>query len=311
MPLKVQPASWISSLILLMGLFAGVFSSPARADVTGVGLGAADNFAVLDIGGSSSSSTSLFSVYQSATVINGNVGEGPFSTWGHGIDATINGTLYYDTTDTAPIVTGTITGGLVQQSMNTIVNDAINASTAAAALTPTQTFATLTSGQTIVGNGGLNVIRVTGDVGLSGGSTTLNLQGGASDQFVFQFTASDATSVHELTLSGVTMTLTGAISPDNIVWDLNGVGGNVVISSGAQVYGTFLAPDRGITVDQGIIQGQVIGGGGPDSHSNYVTVHSSSQISVPTVPEPSFLAFLILGFISIVLVVRKRTAQGG
>ena len=57
--------------------------------------------------------------------------------------------------------------------MATAVADARSASTAAAALSFTQSFATLISGQTITGSGGLNVIRVTGDVTLSGGSTTL------------------------------------------------------------------------------------------------------------------------------------------
>jgi Ice-binding-like/PEP-CTERM motif len=278
----------LAVVIILVGL------TPSYCAADAVNLGAASSYVVLDIGGTPTI-MSGFAVYQSATVINGNVGEGPNSVWSHGIDATINGKLFYDTTDSLPVITGTITGGTFQQSMVAAITDALNASTFAAALTPTQTFTTLTSGQTITGNGGLNVIRVTGDVGLSGGGTTLNLVGGASDIFIFQLTASDATSAHELTLSGVTMNI-GGVSANNILWDLNGGGGNVVISSGATVYGTFLAPDRSVTVDQGTILGRVIAGGSPnptDNSSNSLIIHSSSQITSPTaVPEPSTFSLL-------------------
>ncbi len=75
------------------------------------------------------------------------------------------------------------------------------------------------------------------------------------------------------------MDLTGGVTAGDILWDLSGDGGGIVISSGADVDGTFLAPDRSITVDNGTILGAVIGGGGADSHSDYVEVHSSSEIT--------------------------------
>lgn len=266
-----------------------------------VNLGGAANYAVLGIGGTISMQSD-FQTYQSGTVINGNVGMGPYSTWTHGIDATIHGRVDCDLTDSVPTVTGTITGGIHQISMVSIVADARSASAAAAAFAPTQTFATLTSGQTIIGNGGLNVIRVTGDIGLSGGSSTLNLLGGALDRFLFQITAADAPSAHTLTLSGVTMTLSGGVTAGNILWDMNGAGGGIVISSGATVFGTFLAPDRGILVDHGNITGAVIGGGGADSHSNSVSVHSSSQI---TLPAPSAVG--LAAGLGLVLTRRSRS----
>src|SRR5438477_10197417 len=71
-----------------------------------INLGGAANYAVLGIGGSVAVQSD-FEVYQSATVVNGNVGMGPYSVWTHGIDATINGRVDSDLTDSAPIVTGT------------------------------------------------------------------------------------------------------------------------------------------------------------------------------------------------------------
>lgn len=253
-------------------------------------LGGAGNYAVLGVGGTIVVSSD-FEVYQSATVVTGNVGLGPYSNWTHGIDATITGRLDYDTTDTLPAITGTIGGGTHQMPMSSIVADALAASTTASLLTPTQTFSTLTEDQIIVGNGGLNVIDITGDVTLK---KTLTLQGTASDQFVFQLTANDATSAKTLTLSGVIMSLVGGVTAGNVLWDLNGTGGQLVITSGATVYGTFLAPDRSITVDHGIITGRVIGGGSPDpNNQNFLSIHSSSQITSPdAVPEPSEVAAL-------------------
>src|SRR5689334_18321424 len=125
--------------------------------------------------------------------------------------------------------------------MSGVSADARAASTAAAGFAPTQTFSTLSENQTIVGNGGLNVIRITGDVMLK---QTLTISGTVSDQFIFQLTSSTTVGHDVLNLSGMTMNLLGGINPDNIVWNLNGTGGGIDITSmavGEKVYGTFLA----------------------------------------------------------------------
>jgi hypothetical protein len=72
-------------------VIAGAFlfgSSVARATV--ISLGQAANYAVLGMGGTSGSHGEL-EVYQSATIVNGNVGAGPYCDWTHGMDATIRG----------------------------------------------------------------------------------------------------------------------------------------------------------------------------------------------------------------------------
>src|SRR5207248_9531801 len=97
---------------------------------------------------------------------------------------------------------GSVTGGLHPVLMAGPVTDARNASTLYAALSPTLTLGGIADNATLVGNGGLNVIRITNEMTLK---TTLTLQGTASDSFVFQLTASDAPSAHALTLSGLVM----------------------------------------------------------------------------------------------------------
>src|SRR6266446_8978492 len=127
-----------------IGLFVACLVSllASSSQALPISLGTAADYAVLGIGGTVTVESDL-AVYQSATVINGNVGAGPYTAWGHGIDATINGRVNYDTTDSAPTVTGTISGGVHQQPMSGVVADALSASAAYAALAPTLTFSTL------------------------------------------------------------------------------------------------------------------------------------------------------------------------
>jgi len=279
---------------LLAAVFSAALSAPAALPYS---LGQAGSYAVLGLGGISSAHGDI-EVYQSATVVNGNVGAGPYADWTHGIDATINGRLDYDLTDSAPIVTGTISGGLHQINMSGPVADARSASTLYASLAPTLVAGGIADNAVIVGNGGLNVIRITNAMTLK---TTLTLQGTPSDSFVFQLTSSDAPSAKTLTLSGLNMILTG-VSAGNILWDLNGLGGEVVISSGSIVDGIFLAPDRGLEVDNANVTGAVLGGGGyQDSHSNFISVHSSSTITL--VPEPGSFCLLAVG---VAAVCRRR-----
>ncbi len=271
---------------LVIGVSLGLARSAVGALSTYVNLGQAANYAILGIGGSSGN-VSDFEVYQSGTYVLGNIGMGPYSQLTHGIDATINGNFNWDNNNTSTLngnSTAGVMGGVQRINMSSVVVDARAASTTAAGLTPSQTFSTLTENQIINGVSGLNVIRISDPVTLKKG---LTINGPSDATFVFQLTTS-ATG-HILTLSGMTMTLTGGFQPGNLLWDLNGLGGDVVISSGAVVYGTFLAPDRQMLGDHAIIPtGRLIGGGS----GTFLSVHSTSQVIVP---EPaSCLAALLL-----------------
>src|SRR5438876_6050074 len=118
--LSLRSTSFVAWILL------SVVATSTRAALP-YSLGQAGSYAVLGLGGISSAHGQI-EVYQSATVVNGNVGAGPYADWTHGIDATINGRVDYDTTDSAPTVTGSVTGGLHQISMSGPVTDARNAS---------------------------------------------------------------------------------------------------------------------------------------------------------------------------------------
>src|ERR1051326_3392298 len=175
------------TVLVVVAAWLGLASSAFAYTFGGI------EYAVLGIGGNVNIESDM-SIYQSATVVNGNVGEGPFTLITHGIDATINGKWYFDTNTDAssnparpeatagspcppcsggtPVsVTGSVTGGFVSQNMAPVVQAAINQAAADSLLAPTQTFSTLSENQVIVGNGGLNVIRITGDVTLKQGLT--------------------------------------------------------------------------------------------------------------------------------------------
>ena len=289
-----------SLCLAILGMCLGVGLVPSlSADV--INLGGVANYAVVGVGGSVNI-TSDYRIYQSDTVIDGNVAEGPYTKLGHGIDSTVHGRWDYDLTDADPSAdgyTGEVTGGFHQIDLSGVAADARAAANQAFGYAATQTFASLTNGQTIVGNGGLNVIRVTGSSAISGGGSTFRLQGTASDVFIFQFTT--ANSGHILTLSGTTMNITG-VNPGNIYWAFNGLGGDLVISSGATVYGNFLAPDRQIVVDHGNVTGRLIGGGS----GRLLNIHSSSHI---TIPEPSTVVSLIIGLATLAIVLGRAALR--
>src|SRR6266498_2491211 len=124
---KTRPPAWrcggFGLTIMAAGLALGL--SPSALAVP-VDLGTAGDYAVVGVGGSVSVESD-FQTYQSATVINGNVAEGPYTLLTHGIDATVNGRWDYDTTDANPAAsgfTGAVTGGFVQKDLSGVAKDA-------------------------------------------------------------------------------------------------------------------------------------------------------------------------------------------
>ena len=136
--------------------------------------------------------------------------------------------------------------------MASIQNAALAESNAAASLPPTQTFNSITSSQTIVGNGGQNVILVTQLIHLSGGNNLI-ISGGPSDTFIFNVTRG-------LQLDGGSNIMLQGVSPSKVLFNFPGSGDQIQTSGNAQTAGIFLAPNRVIQVNGGSHNSEFISG---------------------------------------------------
>jgi hypothetical protein len=142
----------------------------------------------------------------------------------------------------------TVFGAVQTASLSQVFADAQSASTAAFALTATQTFGTISKATTITGNGGTNVIDLSG-INLSNGALTLN--GSASDVFIVNVQGN-------ITSSNSNIAISGGVTPNHV---LINVSGNVTITGGGpnNFYGTILDPTGQVTVHDKLLTGELIG----------------------------------------------------
>lgn len=238
----------------------GLSGSNAQAALPS--LGVADDYAVYG-------SNSEIRINSVGTAVHGDVALGPGGTLNF-LSGTIHGSFYHDAASVLNISGGQVAGGQFIIDPTPIQNDAHAAAAAANILLPTQTFNTLGNGQTVFGNGGLNVINVTSNVLLSNGGI-LTLFGNGSDEFLFNVNG--------------TMTLTGAssinligVAPEQILWNFIGEGQEVLLDSSSGV-GNILAIERDIRLEGSTNVGSLI------SNGNLIKLQGGSQAYV--IPEPT------------------------
>jgi hypothetical protein len=227
-------------------------SSPA-------GLGAAGQFAVLGINGG------VVDLNGSSVV--GDVGLGPRET-STLQKATVTGRFIYDPTATADLSrlnkNVSVSGGVAASDLSQAAADANAASSADAALPPTQTLGDVTASVTLAGNGGTNVVSLRSLTYSSGGSLTL--RGGANDVFVVNVAGG-------FTFYRGQIRLVGGVTADHVLFNFPTAGPLIDLSKSADViYGTFLAPHRSVNYhDPAFFHGAVIARG--------ISIHSNGDLN--------------------------------
>jgi hypothetical protein len=228
-----------------------------------VSLGAAGNYAVLGLMNTQVVNSNVF--------ITGNEGVSQGGKLNNMAPSTITGNAveYAAGQYSGP---GKLGGSLIidPSTIGSADSDALAAAAQASALVPTVTFGTISSPQTLTGNGGENVIQVNGDI-----KSTLILNGTANDVFIVNVTGS-------VSLGGsTTLGLAGGVTADHVLYNFTGASGSISTHVGNVLNGTLLAPKYSMSLD-GVFNGEIIAGG------KSITLLSGAKVNgVPFNPPQS------------------------
>ena len=232
---------------------------PPTATAIGLELGAAAQYALLDLG-TTAGGTAHFE--QSKSTVNGPVGLAGSTIWDEMGQSTINGNVTYSAGVTRNASSKSVLNGTYTEDDAGITKAVSNALTAAAffknltATLPTSDFGgasgALPSGGTVTGHVGYNVVDLSS---LSANGGTFTLSGAAGTEFVIDVSGGVTFG------GGFQLVETGGITAADVI--INETGSADVMVSGAGV-GTLinavvLAPTSNITFD-GNVTGAVIGG---------------------------------------------------
>lgn len=179
------------------------------------------------------------------------LGDGPAKISGNG---SVLGTVYIKDANNLKMSGNASVGSVSSVDLSNQIKTIVDTNKSFQDLVATVTLSGIKDSTTIIGNGGLNVVSVDGDLSLSG-KRTLLLKGGASDTFVVRVSGSIRIS------GGASIDTLG--TPANRVLIANtGSGSGIGISGQSRVVGTIFAPGRGLSVTGGgTIEGSVISSG--------------------------------------------------
>ncbi len=256
-------------------------------------LGSAADFAVLTVPGSSY-------LNFSAVTVNGNVGVGSGGSLNLMSPSTINGDVYL-TSAGQMYGPGTLNGTSTVNApyVAQAISDAMTAYNTATALAPTVTInGNLTTNTSITGNGGMNVIKITGNVNLNSQSLTLN--GTSADTFVINVAGG-------FDLGGNGGIVAGAgVSASQILINVESSGTKLTSKVGNIVDGTLLAPYDPLEFHS--VSGAIFAGGGGEvklmSDATVDNVPFSPPPPPPpppgtAVPEPLTAGLSLLGLVAL------------
>jgi choice-of-anchor A domain-containing protein len=296
-----------SRALFALGLaFGSLGSAQARAGF--MTLGQAGNYVVFGLGQTSNSNQ----VNINLATVNGDIAASSGWSVVKSAPSTINGDVFLDSRSPEATYSGGSFGGTPLSVNLAQANiDALNAYNNDSVLSPTQTInSSVTTNTTITGNGGLNVIKINGDINL-GGSNSLTLSGGASDIFVVNVTGS-------LTINGSSnLGISGGVTAGHVLWEFIGPnGGNLTTQVGNTVFGTILAPNYSYSNADGEINGAIIAGAlGSNAQTGSSAIkllsgYTANFVPFGTVPEPSSVVLAVVGFGTVGLVAwcRRRVS---
>lgn len=266
------------------------FASPAAGqDLSGLDLGVNEGFVFVSLG--SGGSAHINSGPIAGSVLMGQ-GSTLTSSGGNNGGLTNGGIVFHDNTasvDSSGLETPPMQSLVSQALTLSALNSAISVSNYASGLAATQTFGEISSATTITGNGGLNVINITG---LKGAELTLS--GGANDFFVF--------NVSDVVDTNKQMFLTGGLDSSRVLWNLTASSGQAFKTAGGNSsVGTFLAVNGAdFQFSNLVLDGALINAGG---HIQFVSGSELTGGNTFTIPEPSAV---LLGAIGALLLLRRR-----
>jgi hypothetical protein len=230
-----------------------------------VSLGAAGNFGVLGLANTSITNNLLVTV-------NGNEGVSQSGRLSNLLLTTVTGSAYEQAAGQY--------SGLARPNGGVVANagllaqadaDAANMAAQAKGLAATQTFGSIGSATTVIGNGGLNVIDINGNI-----TASLTLSGGANDTFVVNVSGTVNFT------AGANLGLAGGLTADHVLYNFTGSGGTIATASGSVLNGTLLAPAYSFSLG-GTLNGAAIGGGSSLSLSVGAKINQVGFAGIPNV----------------------------
>ena len=186
--------------------------------------------------------------------IEGNVAVGPGAPQSYSGSPYIGGTLASDPLSTGGRLPGSakVVGGVVKRDLGEAIADLRAASAAASGMAPTQILGAITGTTTIVGNGGLNVIKAD-RVQLSG-KARLVLRGGQNDEFVIRTGSIGITDSAKVVLDG-------DVLPSRVLFCSTGPGSGCSLTKSGRLVGSVLAPEGPVVIrDSARVVGMVFAG---------------------------------------------------
>jgi hypothetical protein len=241
-----------------------------------VSLGNASQFAALALNGN---------VANASGTITGPVGVAS-SGFSYSGNSTFKSNLYVNTGDTITLGGAAPSNTFQNAATNTFLSQAItnanNASSTAAAQTPTQNLGNINGNVTVPQTAVGNYVYTVGTVN---NNSTLTVSAPAGSTVIVNITGGIIPAGN----AAVTLNIAGGLTPNDVIWNVL-TPSTINQGGGKNITGILLAPTSTVTINGGAtVTGQVI--------AMSVTTTGSGLITFagPVVPEPSTLSVVAIG----------------